>query len=287
MELVRRVHSMKAISRQVRERGLKVGLVPTMGHLHEGHLSLIRATRSLVDSVVVSIYVNPTQFGPHEDYEAYPRDLTRDADLCIAEGVDYIFAPEGTEMYPVAPGCLIDVGDIGQRYEGASRPGHFRGVATVVLKLFHVVQPTVAAFGEKDAQQLAVIQRLTRDLLLDVEIVPVPIVRAEDGLALSSRNTFLSPEQRAAAVAIPRALDAAEEALAAGSRTESEVLGAARAVLEAESLVREDYVALVDPETWLPPEDLERPTLLLLAAKLGEVRLIDNRPLAAPEKKGA
>jgi len=276
MEIVRRIHSMKQISRQARVRGLKVGFVPTMGSLHEGHLSLIRAIKDHCDVVVVSIFVNPAQFGPDEDFERYPRDLMRDADMCIAEGVEYLFTPEVHEIYPEGPETWVEVSDLSYRLEGASRPGHFRGVATVVLKLFNVVQPDLAAFGQKDAQQLAVIRRMVKDLLLDVELLEVPIARDEDRVALSSRNVYLTPEQRVAAAAIPRALDAARETVAAGRRSAEDVLQAVNAVIGAEPLLRVDYVAVVDRETFLPRETAEEGSLLVLAVFAGEIRLLDN-----------
>jgi pantoate--beta-alanine ligase len=280
MELVRRVHAMKETARQVRGRGLRVGLVPTMGALHEGHLSLVREARKFSEVVVLSIFVNPTQFNEHSDFEHYPRDLTRDADLCIAEGVDYIFAPEAPEMYPAGPGTWVEVADLSHRIEGASRPGHFRGVATVVLKLFNIVQPAVAAFGRKDAQQLAVIKRMVRDLMVDVEILECDTVREGDGLALSSRNVKLSPAERESARAIPRALAAAERAVADGESTADEVAAAARAVLEAEPGLRIDYVTLVDGKLQAA-ERLAGEGLLLVAAWAGETRLIDNVALRA------
>jgi len=283
MEIVRRVQSMTQISRKARRRGLRVGFVPTMGYLHEGHLSLVRRIKDLSDLVVVSIFVNPTQFGPDEDFDRYPRDLMRDADLCIAEGVEYLFTPAAPDIYPESPGTWVEVADLSYRLEGASRPGHFRGVATVVLKLLNVVQPHIVAFGQKDAQQLAVIKRMARDLLVDVEVLEVPTHREEDGLAMSSRNAMLSPEQRAVAPALRRALEAAQQAVDEGRRQAEEVLGVAREVLEAENLLSIDYVALVDPESFENVGTIEKQALLLLAAFAGEVRLIDNMTLHATE----
>ena len=238
MEIVRRVPSMKQISRQARQRGLRVGFVPTMGSLHEGHVSLIHKIKDHCDVVVVSIFVNPTQFGPKEDYDHYPRDLMRDADLCIAEGVEYLFTPEAPDIYPEGPETWIEVSDLSYRLEGASRPGHFRGVATVVLKLLNVVQPDVVAFGQKDAQQLAVIRRMARDMMLDVEILEVPTVRGEDGVALSSRNNMLTSEMRRAAGALPAALEEARRAVAEGGRDVEEIVGAVRVAIEAEPVGR-------------------------------------------------
>lgn len=276
MEVVRRVHAMKEVSRQARSRGLKVGLVPTMGALHEGHLSLIRRTKDLADIVVVSIFVNPTQFGQQDDFDRYPRNVTRDADLCIAEGVDYLFVPENGDMYTDGPRVFVDVEDLSARLEGVSRPGHFRGVCTVVLKLLEIVQPHLAALGQKDAQQAVVVRRMVHDLMVDTEILVAPIVRDDQGLALSSRNERLSEEQRSAALAIPRALEAARQAAAEGRRRSSEVVQAAQEVLEQESLLQVDYVALVDPDKLESVPQVGDKALLLVAVLAGDVRLIDN-----------
>lgn len=279
MEIVRRVQAMKEISRKARARGLRVGLVPTMGFLHEGHLALIRRANEAADVVVVSIFVNPTQFGPDEDYDTYPRDLTRDADMCIAEGVDYLFTPEAREMYPPGPRAYVEVAELSDRLEGASRPGHFRGVTTVVLKLFEIVKPHVAVFGRKDAQQAVIVGRMVEDLILDVEIHVLPTVRNDDGLALSSRNKHLSEAQYAAALAIPRALDAARHLVADGQLRGDEVVRAAREVLEAEELIQIDYVEVVRPATLSPVTTIEGEALLLVAVRCGETRLLDNATL--------
>jgi len=279
MEIVRRVHAMREVSRQARAKGQKIGFVPTMGCLHDGHLSLVRRVKEVCDVVVVSIFVNPTQFGPKEDFERYPRDLPRDTDLCIAEGVDYVFAPEAEDIYPRGACTFVETEGLCTVLEGESRPGHFRGVATVVLKLLTVVRPHIAAFGQKDAQQAVVIQRMTKDLLLDVEVLVLPTVRDEDGVALSSRNAYLSDEQRLAARAIPRALQAAEERVAAGEWSAEGILGAAREVLEAEPRVLIDYIALVDTILLTPLDEVDGDALLLLAARIGETRLIDNTTL--------
>lgn len=276
MEIIRRIHTMRELSRQVRGRGLRVGFVPTMGFLHEGHLSLIRSVKAMSDVVVVSIFVNPIQFGPHDDFDLYPRDLTRDTDLCIAEGVEYLFTPDAHEIYPPGPRVLLDVGELGTRLEGASRPGHFQGAATVVLKLFQLVQPAVAAFGQKDAQQALIIRRMVEDLLLDVEIMVLPIVREEDGVAMSSRNVRLSVKQRIAARAIPRALEAARHVLAEGQKKPAEIVLAAREVLEAEELLQVDYVELVDQVQLQPLTEISERGLLTVAVFADDVRLIDN-----------
>jgi len=282
MEIVRRVHSMREIAQRARSRGLKLGLVPTMGCLHEGHLSLIRRLDELADVIVVSVFVNPTQFGPGEDYERYPRDLTRDADLCIAEGVDYLFAPEAMEIYPPGPRTHVEVEQLSDWLEGASRPGHFRGVATVVLKLFNIVQPTVAAFGQKDLQQAVILRRMVRDLMLDVELLVLPIVRDDDGVALSSRNKHLGEDERAAARAIPRGLEAAERLVAKGETDAAAILHTARETIESVEGLSIDYLELVAPETLAPISSLEGEGYLAVAVHCGTVRLLDNIALKPP-----
>lgn len=276
MEIIRRVHSMKEICRQLRDRNQKIGFVPTMGSLHEGHLSLVRRAKEISDVVVVSIFVNPEQFGPTEDLDAYPRDLTSDTDMLIAEGVDYLFAPEPIDIYPKGPRTYVEVADLSTRLEGASRPGHFRGVTTVVLKLFEVVRPTLAAFGQKDAQQAVIIRRMVRDLMLDVEIHVLPIVRDEDGVALSSRNRNLSDTERRAARAIPRALRAAEKAIEDGERDPVKLVHDIRRVIEREDILRIDYVELVDAEVLTPAIEMAGDLLLVVAVYAGATRLLDN-----------
>lgn len=276
MEIVRRVHSMKETARQLRAKSRKIGFVPTMGALHEGHLALVHRVKELADVTVVSIFVNPTQFGPGEDFERYPRDLAGDADVLIAEGVDYLFAPDPPDVYPEGPRTYVEVQDLSTRLEGASRPGHFRGVTTVVLKLFEIVHPTVAAFGQKDAQQAVIIQRMVEDLMLDVEILVLPTVRDSDGLAKSSRNAYLSEAERAAARAVPRALELGESLVAEGERDAEIVVRKVRARLEEEALIRVDYVALVDSRHLEPPVEIAGETFLLVAVFVGRTRLLDN-----------
>jgi len=276
MEIVRRVHNMKETARKAREKGRKIGFVPTMGYLHEGHLSLVRRVKEVSDLVVVSVFVNPAQFGPTEDFDRYPRDLTQDADLCVTEGVDYLFAPEGDEIYPRGSCTFVEVSDFSSMLEGVSRPGHFRGVSTVVLKLLEIVKPHVAAFGQKDAQQTIVIRRMVRDLMLDVEVLVLPIVRDKDGVALSSRNVNLTEEERRAARAIPTALREAEKRVADGERDPQAVIGTAREILETEAILRIDYVSLVDMETLLSVEEVAGEMLLAIAVRAGATRLIDN-----------
>jgi pantoate--beta-alanine ligase len=253
-----------------------VGLVPTMGFLHEGHLSLVREARAKNDYVFVSIFVNPTQFGPNEDLSTYPRDMERDLALLRTEGVDYVFAPSPEEMYPDGFGTSVDVGDVALPLEGQARPGHFKGVATVVLKLFNVVQPTRAYFGRKDAQQLVVIRRMVRDLDVPVEIVAMPTVREPDGLAMSSRNAYLDPEQREAALVLHQALELAREMWTRGTRDTYQYEKRLAEVIEDEPLARLEYVAVVDPETLRDLERIQGRALVLVAARLGKTRLIDN-----------
>ncbi|MBO9307506.1 pantoate--beta-alanine ligase [Thermomicrobium sp.] len=253
-----------------------VGFVPTMGYLHEGHLALVRRARAENETVVVSIFVNPLQFGPQEDYDRYPRDLDRDLYLLEREGVDAVFAPSVSEMYPSGFSTAVVVtGPIAERLEGEARPGHFRGVATVVTRLFGLVQPQRAYFGWKDAQQVLVVQRLVQDLALPVDIVPLPTVREADGLAMSSRNVYLSPEERVAASAIPRALFAALERFRSGERAAAALRELVRRTLTT-TPVRLEYVSVSDLETFQEVEYVERPALLLVAAWIGTTRLIDN-----------
>jgi pantoate--beta-alanine ligase len=249
-----------------------------MGYLHEGHLSLVRRARAECDAVVVSLFVNPTQFGPGEDYERYPRDEARDLALLEGEAVDVVFIPTVEEMYPEGFCTWVEVtGSLAERLEGASRPGHFRGVATVVLKLFHLVQPHRAYFGEKDAQQLRIIRRMTADLNVPVEIIPCPTVRAPDGLALSSRNIYLSPEQREQARALSRSLELARRlVLEEGVRDAREVRGRVQAYLCSTPGIALDYVSVAHPETLEEVERIEGSVLVLVAARVGTARLIDN-----------
>ena len=262
---------------EARSRGGSVGLVPTMGALHAGHLSLVRRAKQERDTVAVSIFVNPTQFAPAEDFAAYPRDLDRDLALARAEGVDVVFAPGVDEMYPDGePQVTVDPGPLGDRLEGAARPGHFRGVLTVVGKLFHLAGPVTAYFGEKDAQQLALVRRMVRDLSVPVEIVGCPIVREPDGLAMSSRNAYLSPEERTAATCLSRGVRAAADLVAGGERDAEAVAAAVREVVRAEPLADLDYAVVVDEDTFAEVGRIERPARALVAARVGAPRLIDN-----------
>ena len=281
MRIVRTVAEVRAAVRDARARGESVGLVPTMGALHEGHLSLIRRARAENDLVVVSLFVNPTQFGPNEDLAAYPRDETRDAELAQGAGADLLFAPAVSEVYPDGFSTTIHVAGVTEVLDGAHRgASHFDGVATVVTKLFQIVAPDAAYFGQKDAQQVLVIQRLVRDLDMPVRIVPCPIVREPDGLAVSSRNVYLDPAARVQATALNRALDAAEAAVAAGETAARDVVGAAHAVLT-DAGISPEYLELRSPDDLSELDRVDRPALLAVAARVGTARLIDNRILEA------
>jgi pantoate--beta-alanine ligase len=273
---VREARARAARSRAARPRA-PVGLVPTMGALHEGHLSLIRRARAECAFVVVSLFVNPTQFAPSEDLARYPRDFEADRAAAEAAGAGLLFAPPVEEVYPEGFSTHVTVEGLTARLEGASRPAHFQGVTTVVAKLFNMAQPDRAYFGEKDYQQLQVVRRMTRDLDLSVEIVPCPTVREPDGLALSSRNRYLAPEERQAALSLFRGLAAARERFEAGERRAGVLVSAAWTLMDAEPLVRVDYAALADVEDLTPVRDEVRgPAVLLAAARVGETRLIDN-----------
>ena len=260
-------------------RGLvgSLGFVPTMGYLHEGHLSLVRAARDENDHVAVSIFVNPTQFGPHEDLSTYPRDLKRDLGLLEREGVDLVFAPEAAEMYPEGYATYVDVtGLLTQRLEATSRPGHFRGVATVVAKLFNLVRPTRAYFGQKDAQQALVIQKMVRDLNMDLEVIVLPTVRESDGLAMSSRNTYLAADEREAAPVLYRSLMKAREMYLAGERDAERIRRTMLDVIEAEPLANVDYVSVASASDLRELKVVEGRAVISLAVRVGRTRLIDN-----------
>ena len=274
---------MRGWSEAERCAGRRIAFVPTMGFLHDGHLALVRDARARADRVVVSIFVNPTQFAPGEDYPSYPRDLERDRERLEGEAVDVLFHPAAPAMYPPGAQTRVEVEQLSQPLCGALRPEHFCGVATVVTKLFNIVLPHVAIFGQKDYQQLLVIRRLVRDLSLDVEIVAHPIVREADGLAMSSRNAYLSSAERAAAASVPRALCQAERLFRRGERAAQPIVQRALSELEQESLAAVEYVQLCDLETLQPIERVETGALLALAVRIGKARLIDNRVLGSPE----
>jgi len=267
---------MRAASRAARRGGQRVGLVPTMGALHEGHLSLVRAARAGSDVVAASIFVNPTQFGPSEDLAKYPRSFERDCHLLEREGVDFVFAPSVEEMYPAGATTWVTVEGLSEKLDGKSRPGHFRGVTTVVSKLFHIVEPDRAFFGQKDAAQVAVIRRMVRDLNLAVEIVVCPIVREPDGLAMSSRNVYLSLDERRRALVLQRSLERVRKLAEGGETDASKLVAAGREEFSTGSGARLDYFEIVNPDTLDSVADISRGTLVAVAAYVGRTRLIDN-----------
>ena len=271
---------MHAACREARRAGRRLGLVPTMGALHAGHLSLVRAARASCDVVAVSIFVNPLQFGPKEDFSRYPRDLEKDRALLNHERVDLVFAPSAEEMYGRDRSAYVAVEGLSQRLCGRSRPGHFRGVTTVVAKLFHIIEPDLSFFGQKDAAQAAIIRKMVRDLNFDIQIVVAPTVRERDGLAMSSRNAYLAPDERRAALSLSAGLAAAQAAFAAGERDAAALLAAARAPIEAEPLARIDYVELRDADELTELSRVLRRAVLAMAVFIGKTRLIDNRVLA-------
>lgn len=276
MQIVRTVEEVRNLVKGWRRQSLTVGLVPTMGYLHEGHASLVARARKENDRVVVSVFVNPTQFGPTEDLDAYPRDLDHDAALLESLGADVLFAPDPAEMYRPGAVTWVTVEELTRGLCGRTRPTHFRGVCTVVNKLFNIVTPDRAYFGQKDAQQLAVIRRMVRDLNMDITVVGCPIVREADGLAKSSRNTYLSAAQRQSALVLSRAVAAGQKAVAAGQTDTAAIVAAMRAVLEAEPGACIDYVEAVDAESIAPVAKLDGPTLFAMAVYIGKTRLIDN-----------
>lgn len=284
MRTVERPEDIQTISEQWRAGGLRVGLVPTMGALHEGHISLIRAARDECDRVAASVFVNPTQFGRGEDFDTYVRPFERDAALLEEEGCDVLFAPSVEDMYggtsldlsPSGERVYVEAGRLGEVWEGETRPGHMRGVATVVAMLLNIARPHRAYFGEKDYQQLKLIERMARDLFFGVEIVACPTVRDPDGLALSSRNVNLAPGEREAALALSRALRAVLDLAAAGERDAGALVAAMKRVCESQSLIELRYAAVVDAETLAPLETLRRPARALISANVGETHLIDN-----------
>jgi pantoate--beta-alanine ligase len=280
-EVFREPAAMRARAEDLRRDGRRIAVVPTMGALHEGHLTLVRHARARADVVILTIFVNPTQFGPKEDLSRYPRDEAGDLAKARPAGIDLAFCPSAEAMYPAGSQTFIEVRELQQPLCGASRPGHFAGVATVVAKLFHITRPHLAVFGEKDYQQLAIIRRMVRDLDFGIEIQGVPIVREADGLALSSRNAYLSAEQRLAALSLSRGLAAAEAAVKAGERDAQKLVAIARAPIEAESLARIDYAELRDADELSTIERIENRAVLALAVFVGTTRLIDNRVLTA------
>jgi pantoate--beta-alanine ligase len=271
-----------AVNRE-KSLGKTIGFVPTMGFLHQGHLSLVRESLKKADMTVVSIFVNPTQFGPKEDFKDYPRDIQRDTEVLEKEGVDYLFFPGNEEMYPDGYKTYVEVPDLQDKLCGRSRPGHFRGVCTVVLKLFNIVDPDFAYFGQKDAQQAIILKRMAEDLNLKVKVEVLPTVREEDGLALSSRNTYLSQEERRAALVLSRSLDEARQMVENGERDAGRIKNRIREVISQEPLARIDYVEIVDMDDLDPVNEIENEALAALAVFIVKVRLIDNTILRVKE----
>ena len=272
MKVAETIEEMRRLRQQVAE---PVGFVPTMGYLHKGHLSLVRQARAENRSVVASIFVNPAQFGPQEDFKAYPRDTQSDLAM-LEEMTDIVFIPPAAEMYPVNFGSLVEVGKVTERLEGAARPGHFRGVTTVVAKLFNIVQPTKAYFGQKDAQQAIVIKKMVSDLNMNLEVITLPTVREPDGLAMSSRNTYLNPEQRQAATVLYQALNLAQKLWSQGEKDAERLRQQMRTLIQKEPLANIDYVSVADAETLEEVDMVKPPALVSLAVKIGSTRLIDN-----------
>lgn len=277
MQLVRKIDEIKAAARGAAREGKSVGLVPTMGYLHEGHISLMKKARAENDFLAVSIFVNPTQFGPSEDLDSYPRDLERDLRLCEEAGVDIVFAPESSEMYPEGYSTYVTVeGGVTSGLCGKSRPIHFRGVATVVTKLFNIVRPERAYFGQKDAQQVAVIKKMVRDMNQDVQVIACPIVREADGLALSSRNTYLSPSERQDALTLSSSLFGAVGLISSGEKSAAAVRGYIESRFAGIESASIDYIEIVDPDTMEPLSLISNRALIAIAVKIGKTRLIDN-----------
>jgi len=276
MKVIKSIPALKSAVRRWKSKNRTIGFAPTMGYLHEGHLSLVRASKKKADVTVVSIFVNPTQFGPKEDFRTYPRDFERDAGLLEKEGVDVLFYPDADKMYPGGYKTYVEVHDLQDKLCGRSRPGHFRGVSTVVLKLFNIVRPDYAFFGQKDAQQAIILRRMARDLDLDVRVEVMPIVREADGLAMSSRNTYLGPDERKAGLSLSRSLRQAKMRIDAGERRPAVILSAMKEMIAAEPLARIDYIEAVDMDTLEPVKEISEGTLIALAVFIGKTRLIDN-----------
>jgi len=280
MEIITGIDQMKKKVRELKSEGKTIGFVPTMGFLHEGHLSLVRESMRRADVTVISIFVNPTQFGPGEDLKDYPRDLKRDSELLKKEGVDYLFIPEADEMYPEGYKTYVEVRDLQHKLCGRSRPVHFRGVCTVVLKLFNIVNPDISFFGQKDAQQAIIITRMVQELNLDVEVEVLPTVREKDGLALSSRNIYLNAKERRAALVLSRSLREAQSMVEKGERKAAAILSRMKEIISNEPLARIDYVEIVDMEELDPLVRIEKEALAALAVFVGKARLIDNAILS-------
>lgn len=276
MKIITDVSKMKAEIKSLKSKGKIIGLVPTMGYLHEGHLSLVRESLRKTDCTVVSIFVNPAQFGPREDFKEYPRDLNRDYEILEKEGVDYIFYPKDSEMYPMGYKTYIEVHGLQDRLCGLSRHGHFRGVCTVVLKLFNIISPDISFFGQKDAQQAIILKKMVLDINLDVKINVLPIIRDKNGLALSSRNSYLTQEERNAAFSLSRSLKQASQMIESGERKTEKIIQKMKETIESEPFTRIDYVEIVDLEELSPIDRIDKKALIVIAVFVGKIRLIDN-----------
>ncbi|WP_457624860.1 pantoate--beta-alanine ligase [Persephonella sp.] len=275
--LVKTIKDMKSIVKKLKEKGKSIGFVPTMGYLHEGHISLIRCSKKDNDVTVVSIFVNPIQFGENEDLDRYPRDIERDLQICRDEGVDFVFYPSADEMYPDGFSTYVEVEGLTNRLCGAFRPGHFKGVTTVVNKLFNILQPDRAYFGEKDYQQLKVIQKMVKDLNMNVEVIGCPVVREKDGLALSSRNKYLSEKERESALSISRALFEGKKMFEKGEKDPQKIISKMKKIISSYPEVKNvQYIEIVDPETLEPKKKVEKGDLIAVAVFVGNTRLIDN-----------
>ncbi len=286
LTIIESVNEMQQCADELRRRGKRIAFVPTMGFLHEGHLSLMRAGRQLADTLVVSIFVNPAQFGPGEDFDTYPRDLDRDLDLCRREKVDVVFTPSRPEMYPEYYQTSVQLATLPKHLCGLSRPVFFTGVATVVAKLFNMVKPHIAVFGEKDYQQLLVIRRMVKDLNMDIEIVGSPLIREPDGLAMSSRNNYLTAQQRPAALSLNEALTNAHQMIDSGTRESTPIVSAAQKIIDTHAENEIDYISICDLLTLEGVETIDRPVLMALAVRVGGIRLIDNSILEPTPQAG-
>jgi pantoate--beta-alanine ligase len=280
MEIIRKIKSMQELSEKWRRDGNIISCVPTMGYLHQGHVQLLKAGRNKSDKLIMTIFVNPTQFGPHEDYEKYPRDTEGDLNKARSAGVDAVFMPTVDEMYPDGFQSIVTVEGITQYLCGKSRPGHFAGVTIVVVKLFHITKPHMAIFGEKDYQQLKVIKRMVSDLNMDIDIIAVPTIREQDGLAMSSRNKYLSPKERLSALSLKKSLDLAQAMVEDGVQDTASIKTAVQELILSHPFTEIDYITICEPETLTDIEQIDGPSLLALAVNVGRARLIDNRIIA-------
>ena len=283
MKVIKEINRMRSVVKDIKSQEMSIGFVPTMGYLHEGHLSLVRESLRKTDVTVVSIFVNPTQFGPGEDFKEYPRDLNLDSEILEREGVDYLFAPATDEIYPGGYKTYVEVHDLQDKLCGRSRPGHFRGVCTVVLKLFNIINPDISFFGQKDAQQAIILKRMVQDLNSEVKIEVLPIIREEDDLALSSRNTYLNQEERKAALVLSKSLKEAQSMIEKGQRDSEAIIKKMREIIEKEPLAKIDYVEIVDMDKLNFVARIEKEAMVALAVFIGKVRLIDNKILRTQE----